>query len=225
MKKIFAILMTICLLAGALSITAFAVEVSADEPAAGTVLRISAQKNSSLVVIDDYDNFQDGWNDAMEIAGNSSKMEKNGYERIVVDIYADWKANKDGEFTEEIWNGDGFDNDTIYIPANAKITLNMNDHTIDRHLTKAEDDGEVMFINDKANVIINNGTIKGGYSNSEGGGLYIEGGANITLNNVNVDGNAVKNDDGAAIYMYGGATLTMNGGSISNNLMDSNQFR
>ena len=224
MKKIFAILMTICLLAGVLSITAFAVEVSADEPAAGTVLRISAQKNNSLVVIDDYDNFQDGWNDAMEIAGNSSKMEKNGYERIVVDIYADWKANKDGEFTEEIWNGDGFDNDTIYIPANAKITLNMNDHTIDRHLTKAEDDGEVMFINDKANVIINNGTIKGGYSNSEGGGLYIEGGANITLNNVNIDGNAVKNDDGAAIYMYGGATLTMNGGSISNNLMDSNSI-
>ena len=223
MKKIFAILMTICLLAGALSINAFAVETPADEPAAGTVLRISAQKNDSLVVIDDYDNFQDGWNDAMDIAG-SNKMKKKGYERIVVDIYADWNANKDGEFTEEIWNGDGFDNDTIFIPANAKVTLNMNDHTIDRHLAKAEDDGEVMFINDKANVIINNGTIKGGYSNSEGGGLYIEGGADITLNNVNIDGNAVKNDDGAAIYMYGGATLTMNGGSISNNLMDSNSI-
>ena len=124
MKKIFAILMTICFLAGALSITAFAVEASADEPAAGTVLRISAQKNSSLVVIDDYDNFQDGWNDAMDIAGNSSKMKKKGYERIVVDIYADWNANKDGEFTEEIWwNGAGFDNDTIFIPANAKVTL------------------------------------------------------------------------------------------------------
>ena len=221
MKKFLTIILTICMLTSMLCVPVFAAN---ETPSAGTVLRIRAQKNDSLVVIDDYDNFQDGWNDAMEIAGDSSEMEKNGYERIVVDIYADWKANNDGEFTEEIWNGDGFDNDTIFIPANAKITLNMNNHTIDRHLTKAEDDGEVMFINDKANVIINNGTIKGGYSNSEGGGLYIEGGANVTLNNVNVDGNAVKNDDGAAIYMYGGATLTMNGGSISNNLMDSNSI-
>ena len=211
MRKILTVILAICMLACMLCVPAFA---------AGTVLRVSAQKGSSTVVIGDYDNFQDGWNAAMEIAGSSGTMKENGYDRIIVDIYTDWNANTDGEFTEEIWNGKGFDNDTIYIPEDAKVTLNMNGHTINRGLTKDEDDGEVMFINDDADVIINNGTIQGGYSNSEGGGLYIEGGAKVTLNQVNLVNNAVENDDGAAIYMYGGSTLTMNGGSISDNVME-----
>ena len=214
MKRILAILMTICLLAGALSITAFA----ADEPATGVVLTVSGiKKDGTTVKIKDYTVFEDGWNEAMELAGDEDKMEENNYNRIVVDLYADWNANSEGEFG----SGDGFDNDTIYIPEDAKITLNLNGYTINRGLTEDIDDGEVMFINDDADVIINKGTITGGYSNSEGGGLYIEGGANVTLNDVNIVGNAVKGDDGAGIYIYGGATLVMNGGSISNNFMDS----
>ena len=46
MKKIFAILMTICLLAGALSITAFAAEETTDklpDPAADVVIRVKAR--------------------------------------------------------------------------------------------------------------------------------------------------------------------------------------
>jgi hypothetical protein len=73
-----------------------------------------------------------------------------------------------------------------------------------------------MFINDDADIIINNGTIKGGFSNSEGAGLYIEG-AKVTLNNVNITGNTVEDDDGAGIAAYGGTTLIINGGSISDN--------
>ena len=215
MKKILTIILTLCLVASALCVTAFA----AAAPSASTVLRISAEMKSggSPVVIGDYDNFEDGWNKAMEIAGTSSTMKKNGYDRIVVDIYTDWKSDKEGNFTDAWINGPGFDNDTIFITDDARITLNLNGHTIDRGLTKDRNDGEVIFIDDDADVIINNGTITGGYSNSEGGGLYIEGGANVTLNNVNLTGNAVKGDDGAAIYMYGGSTLTMNGGSVSNN--------
>ena len=81
------------------------------------------------------------------------------------------------------------------------------------------DDGEVIHVDSGAQLIINDGTITGGFSNSGAGGIYIESGANVTLNNVNIDGNKVKNDDGAGIGVYGGATLTMNGGSISNNVM------
>lgn len=213
MKKILAIIMTVCLLASALCITAFA---------ASDVLTISALVKGKPVVIGSYTNFEDGWNDAMEIAGDEDEMKKNGYERIVVDLHTDWEANDDGEFTEEIWNGPGFDNDTIYVPADARVTLNLNGHTIDRGLTKDEDDGEVMFINDDADVIINNGTITGGYSNSEGGGLYIEGGANVTLNNVHIVNNRVHNDEGAGVYMYGGSKLTVNGGSFENNTADGN---
>lgn len=218
MKRILAILMTICLLAGALSISTSAALLSElDAVPVGTVLRVSALKGNSTEVIKDYNDFEDGWNYAMELAGDEDKMEENNYDRIVVDLYADWKANSKGEFG----SGDGFDNDTIYIPEDAKITLNLNGYTINRGLTEDIDDGEVMFINDDADVIINKGTITGGYSNSEGAGLYIEGGANVTLNDVNIVGNAVKGDDGAGIYIYGGATLIVNGGSISNNFMDS----
>ena len=214
MKKIFAILVAVCMLAGALCITAFAADP--------VVLRVSALKEGETtpVVLGEYTSFQDGWNDAMELAGDKAAMRKSDYERIVVDLYADWHADKEGDFTDEWINGPGFDNDTIYIPGDAKVTLNLNNHTINRGLTKDINDGEVMFINDDADVIINAGTITGGYSNSEGGGLYIEGGANVTLNNVHIVGNAVVNDDGAGIYLYGGATLTMNGGSVLNNFVD-----
>ena len=219
MKKILAIIMAICMMATMLCVPAFAAEETLPEPAAGTVLRVSAIQGDDTVLIGDYNNFEDGWNAAMGIAGNSGKMKEKAYDRIVVDIYTDWNA-VNGEFTDDWSNGAGFDNDTIYIPADAKVTLNLRDHTINRGLTKDQNDGEVMFINDDADVIINNGTITGGYSNSEGGGLYIEGGANVTLNDVNVIGNAVKGDDGSGIYIYGGATLIMNGCSLSNNVLD-----
>ena len=211
MKRILAIIMTVCLLASALCITAFA---------ASDVLTISAIVKGKPVVIGSYDNFEDGWNAAMKLAGNEDEMKENGYERIVVDLHTDWEANKDGQFSDDWINGKGFDNDTIYVPTDARVTLNLNGHTIDRGLTKDEDDGEVMFINDDADVIINNGTITGGYSNSEGGGLYIEGGANVTLNNVHIVNNRVHNDEGAGVYMYGGSKLTVNGGSFENNTAD-----
>ena len=213
MKKFLAILVTICLMASVLCMPAFA---------ASDVLTISAIKRGTPnpVVIGSYDNFEDGWNAAMKLAGDEDEMKENGYERIVVDLHTDWEANDDGQFSADWINGKGVDNDTIYIPAEARVPLNLNGPTIDRGLTEDEADGDVIFINDDADVIINNGTITGGFSNSEGGGLYIEGGANVTLNNVNIEENSVRADDGAGIYMYGGSTLTMNGGSVSNNFLD-----
>lgn len=224
MKKFLAILMTVCLMASALSVNAFAALVSDfDATPVGAVLRISALRKGETtpVVVKEYYDFQNGWNDAMKLAGNKDEMKSKGLDRIIVDIYTDWVANEDGEFTEEYSNGPGFDNDTIYIPEDARVTLNLNGYTINRGLTDDEDDGEVIFINDDADVIINDGTITGGFSNSEGGGLYIEGGAYVTLNNVNIVGNSVRADDGAGIYMYGGATLIMNGGCVSRNYLDT----
>ena len=220
MKKIFAILVAICMMASLLCVSAFAAEPAnkLPAPAAGVVLRVSALQRDgvSALLIKDYDNFEDGWNEAMVHAKNSRAN------RIIVDIYADWNADKEGNFTDDWINGPGFDNDTIYIPDGARLTINLNGHTINRGLTEDRNDGEVIFINDDADVIINNGTITGGYSNSEGGGLYIEGGANVTLNNVHIVGNKVYNDDGAGIYMYGGSKLTVNGGSFENNTTDGN---
>ena len=217
MKKIFAIIMTACLLASLLSVTAFA----ADAPAEGVVLRVSALKrDDTTVVIQDYRAFEDGWNAAMELAVNSKALNANDYARVIVDIYADWNANDDGEFTEDFFNGKGFNWDAIYFQPNVRMTLNLNGYTINRGLTEWEYNGEVMYIDSRADVIINDGTITGGFSCNGAGGIHVNG-ANVTLNNVNVVGNTVDDDDGAGIALYNGATLTMNGGSIADNKNNS----
>ena len=209
MKKIFAIIMTVCMLASLLCITASA----ADD----AVLRVSAQKkDGTIVVVKDYTVFEDGWNAAMELAVNSKELNKNDYARVIVDIYADWNA-VDGQFTQAFVNGKGFNWDAIYFQPNVKMTLNLNGHTVNRGLTEWEYNGEVMYIDEDADVIINDGTITGGFSCNGAGGIHINDGANVVLNNVNIVGNSTDDDDGAGIAVYGGATLTMNGGTITGN--------
>ena len=220
MKKIITILMVICLAACALCVSAFA----ADDPAEGTVMRVGAQKKDGAIVKiagGAFDNFEEGWEAAVDYAEDHDYMETNGYNRIVVDFFADWNANEDGEFGS---GGDGFEYSAIHITKDIRITLNLNGHTIDRKLKEAEADGEVIYIDENADVIINSGTIKGGYSDNGAGGLHIKSDAKVTLNNVNIVGNAVKNDDGAAIAMYGDSVLVMNGGSISDNFMAGSPY-
>ena len=214
MKKIFAIIMTICLIASMLYVTAFAADVNVtDEPAEGVVLRVSGLKTDGITeVIEDYNNFEEGWNEAVLLA---RQLELNGYDRIIVDFYADWNANSRGEFGKS--DGLGFDFDTIYIPDEARITLNLKNHTINRGLTEWEWNGEVICIDDDADVIINDGTITGGWSNNGAGGIHVKGDVNLTLNNVNIVGNTADDDDGGGIALYSGSTLTMNGGSFKDN--------
>ena len=220
MKKIFAILMTICLLAGALSITAFAAEA----PAEGVVLSVSAQKRDGTIVPienGNFKNFEEGWEAAVDYAEDKDTMKNNGYDRIVVDFYTDWTANEDGEFGD---SGDGFEWSTIHITEDIRITLNLNNHTINRNLKEWEYDGEVIYIDDNADVIINNGTITGGWSCNGAGGIHMQDDSKLTLNNVNIVGNTTDDDDGAGIAAYDGAVLVMNGGSISDNKMLYAQF-
>ena len=218
MKKIFAIILTVCLIATAFCITAFAAETDkTNAPEEGVVLRVSALKrDDTTVVIKDYTVFEDGWNAAMELAVKSKELNKNDYARVIVDIYADWNANVDGEFTEDFFNGKGFNWDAIYFQPNVRITLNLNGYTVNRGLTEWEYNGEVMYIDKRADVIINNGTITGGFSCNGAGGIHVNG-ANVELNNVNVVGNSTDDDDGAGIAVYDGANLTMNGGTIVGN--------
>ena len=121
MKKFLAILMAICIMASLLCVSAFAAD-KLPEPAAGVVLRITAIKGDGIEFIGDHTNFEDGWNEAMEYADD---MEDYDYDRIVVDLYADWKA-VGGMFTDDFFNGAGFKNDTIYFNDDVKMTLNMN---------------------------------------------------------------------------------------------------
>ena len=140
MKKLLTILMTICLMASVLSISAFAAEEEVIKVQYG-----SEAKGFSV--------FEDGWNFAMEQANDGKE--------VYVTLLKDWTAT-DGQFTDDFRNGAGFDYDTIYFADDVKVTLDLGGHTIDRGLTTTEQNGEVIFINDDANVTIKNGTIKGG---------------------------------------------------------------
>jgi hypothetical protein len=186
----------------------------------GIVLTISGRKaDGTIVKIEGHRSFEEGWAAAMRLAIDSYWMYiENNYEAVVVDLHADWIASN-GRFTNAEINGIGFNSDTIHVSEGACLILNMNGYKINRGLTEAEANGEVIYIASGADIIINDGTITGGFSNNGAGGIHISGEAKVTLNNVHVDGNKVKGDDGAGIAVYGGATITMNDGSISNNIL------
>ena len=213
MKKIFAILMAICMMASLLCVPAFATE-PADElpaPAAGTVLRITAIKGDDTVLEGDYTNFKDGWSAAMKLAGDKSEMKSKSYDRVVVDLYANWTPGAQ---------------DNIGIPENARVTLNMNGYTINRDLLRFEGvfGGEAMCIYSDADVIINDGTITGGSSADGAGGIHIKSDAKVILNNVNVVGNYSEGSNGVGISVRSGSVLVMNGGSISDNTMKEDNY-
>ena len=210
--------------------------LAADEPSADTVIRVSGLKeDGSLYYTEncDYKNFADGWEAAVDYATNEDWMDENDVFRVVVDFYADWNANN-GEFGKSSWTG--FQYSTIYVPSNVRMTVNLNGYTINRGLKEYEYDGEVICINDDADVIINGGKsgdpiirpdqdpgdvkmgmITGGFSRNGAGGIHMQDGSKLTLNNVNIVGNKAIDDEGTGIAVYDGATLTMNGGCVSQN--------
>jgi hypothetical protein len=143
-----------------------------------------------------YNDFASGWNYVLEC------VETFAYGRIVVDLYADVNTKM---------------YDAINVPERARVTLNMNGHTIDRKKDYTAYDGEVICISNNADVIINDGSIKGGYSSDGAGGIHIKENATVVLNNVNIVGNVANGSDGAGIAVYDGSVLVMNGGSISDN--------
>ena len=218
MKKLLAVIFILCFLTTIVCICASAEEETYNppNPRPGEVLRIRGQKGDTLEHIGASSVFEDGWNDAMKYAMDEAFMASGGYSRIVVDIFEDWNAD-DGQFTDEWDNGKGFNWDAIYFQPDVKITLNLNGHTINRGLSTWERNGEVIYIDSDADVIINNGKITGGYSCNGAGGIHINSGANVVLNNVNITKNYTEDDDGAGIALYGGSTLTMNGGSLVEN--------
>ena len=122
------------------------------------------------------------------------------------------------------------------LEVNGTVVLNLNGKTIDRGLTEAIVKGQVIRVNNGANLTINGpGIIKGGYNkaendtehgdNNDGGGIYNKG--TLVLNNVDVThNNCVKMTEnstartarGGGIYIGSGSSFTMTGGSISSNI-------
>ena len=231
MKKIFTIIMAICLMASVLCVPTFASETNND------VIRVSGLKRdgSTIVEIGSYKTHAEGWEAANDFARDRAYMQNGNYDRIIVDLLADWVA-VGGNFHN---TGEGFSDGAIRFYDKTRITLNMNGHTINRGLTDWEYNGEVIFIADDADVIINGGkqgdaiidpgedagsvqmgAITGGFSGNGAGGIHMQE-ATVTLNNVRLVGNKVEDDDGAAIAVHDGGALKMNGGCMSNNHLTS----
>lgn len=132
------------------------------------------------------------------------------------------------------------------LEVNGTVVLNLNGHTIDRHLFTGSDAdvpytarGQVIRVNSGATLTINGpGTIKGGFNKADNdsnnqddkndaGGIYNMG--NLTLNNVTVrDNKCIKFKDkntndaatarGGGIYTGQGSSFTMTGGEVTYNI-------
>ena len=139
--------------------------------------------------------------------------------------------NIDG--TNAVW-GTGpitFSGGTDTVP----IILNLNGKTIDRGLTEAVSDGQVIVIKSNGNLTIKDssansdgtggsGKITGGFNDGDqdngGGGIYVESGS-LTLESGSITGNKTLKD-GGGVYVGSGCTFTMKGGSITGNTANTN---
>ena len=183
MKKFFAVFMTLCLLAGVFCVSvvpSFAGGFSA------TVCGLSADGLEWALGV--YDDFEDAWNDAiyyathLEEAWNSSvhfesedeRPEVEGFERIVVAFYDNWNAAPGGSFG----SGIGFKDGAIYVPDNAKITVDLGGYKINRNLMN----GTALYIDAGADIILRNGTVAGK--------IHTDSKAKATISNVYVSGDS-----------------------------------
>ena len=98
------------------------------------------------------------------------------------------------------------------------VTLELAGYKIDRGLTEAQDDGNVLTVNGNLTLTDSKGggTITGGY-NTDSGGVYVAGGSFI-ISGGTISGNG--SDKGGGVYVASGS-FTMSGGEITENKPNS----
>lgn len=104
-----------------------------------------------------------------------------------------------------------------------KVTLELAGHIMDRHLTSESGTGSVIKVTGSSAVLtirdtVETGVITGGYEESDGGGIYINGGATCKIQSGTVSGNRAKSDGGGVCVEDG--KLEMSGGFITANTAD-----
>ena len=103
------------------------------------------------------------------------------------------------------------------------VTIELNGHKIDRSRKSGTGNGQVFGVMGNSHLTISDvagtGIITGGYSH-DGGGIFIEKNATVTINGASIQGNTADNDGGDGGGVYNEGTLIMNGGSIAFNKAD-----
>ena len=114
--------------------------------------------------------------------------------------------------------------DVLTIPENVTVTLDLAGHKIDRNMTNATSDGQVIKVS--GTLIINDsvggGTITGGNCSSSqflAGAVCVLSGGSFTLNGGSICGNKTSGSNcGTGVAVSNKATFIMNGGSICENV-------
>lgn len=106
----------------------------------------------------------------------------------------------------------------LYVGPGITVTIDLNGHTINRGLSSATTNGNVMKVASGGNLTIKDtstgGTITGGFNSGNGGGIINEG--TLTFEGGNITSNK-STGNGAGIY-HNGTSLTMKGApTITNN--------
>ena len=139
-----------------------------------------------------------------------------------VRLEADWGAEG-----ESFGSGTGYTNGALYIPAGAKIELDLNGHTLSRNLSTSKSNGYVINVAGQFTLKDTSGTqlgmVTGGYNAtvSSGGGVFVNNGGvfNFIGGNVANNTNSASDNTGAGgVFIGQNSTLNMyEGAKISGN--------
>ena len=200
MKKIFAIIMTICLMTTALCVSALPVSAGGDFK-----LVVCGQGyDGRYWLINAYDEFEKGWNDAVYYATHldeawdncnyyyeteEERAEVEGLTHILVEVHTNWNADSNGSFGKGI----GFKDGAIFVPEFAKMDINLC-----RHIINNGNAGKnAIYIDAGAQVDIYSGTVVGGIHVDRNADAYI---------NVSTDSG---NGSAYSASIFGEGSLTM----------------
>ena len=153
--------------------------------------------------------------------------------------YADynsaWNAAQNG--VEIIMKSDWDLSDRLILSNGHEAKINMNGHAIKRSLDSGIDDGEVIYVDENASLTLtgseedstfkikyynedqdldfkSGGIVMGGYSTSGAGGIVMEKGSTLTLNDVDIVNNRAADGDGGGIGIDGDdCTINLNSNS------------
>ena len=200
MKKIFAIIMTICLMTTALCVNALPVSAGGDFK-----LVVCGQGyDGRYWHINSYDEFEKGWNEAVYYATHrddawdvcsyhseteEERAEVEGLTRILVEVYTNLNADSNGSFGKGI----GFKDGAIFVPERAKMDINLCRQTINN----GNAGKNAIYIDAGARVDIYNGTVVGG--------IYVDRNADAHIN-VSTDSG---NGSAYSASIFGEGSLTM----------------
>jgi hypothetical protein len=118
----------------------------------------------------------------------------------------------------------------LNIPAGHHVIIDLNGHTIDRHLTEPDNNGQVFYLKGYSNNTLpssltirdsqGGGIITGGYPTSwnGGGAFFVTYSSTLTIEGGTITGNKSAQYGGGAITATDRSTVRMTGGSITGNV-------